>query len=50
MNDIDRHIVKESDGWYFWDEADLEQYGPYEDLHVHFSPQIVIFTYPRWDP
>ena len=32
MNDIDRHIVKESDGWYFWDEADLEQYGPYEDL------------------
>ena len=32
MNDIDRHIVKESDGWYFWDEVGLEQYGPYKDI------------------
>ena len=25
----DRHIVKEEDGWYFWDEVGVEKYGPY---------------------
>ena len=28
----DKHIVKESDGWYFWDEAGQEQHGPYKDI------------------
>jgi len=36
------HIVKETDGWYFWDEAGLDKYGPYRDreearvkLHIY---------------
>ena len=37
MNDIaddsDRHIVEESDGWYFWSEDDGQyKYGPYKDI------------------
>ena len=28
----DKHIVEEVDGWYFWDEVGLEQYGPYKDI------------------
>ena len=34
VNDIDRHIVEESDGWYFWDEVGQEKYGPYKDIEV----------------
>ena len=33
VNDIDRHIVEESDGWYFWSEDDGQyKYGPYKDI------------------
>ena len=33
MNDVDSHIVKESDGWYFWSEDDGQyKYGPYKDI------------------
>ena len=28
----DKHIVKESDGWYFWDEVGQDKYGPYKDI------------------
>ena len=28
-DDNDKHIVKEEDGWYFWDEVGVEKYGPY---------------------
>ena len=31
MNDNDKHIVEETDGWYFWDEVGQEKYGPYKD-------------------
>ena len=31
MNDNDKHIVKEKDGWYFWDEVGMGKYGPYID-------------------
>jgi len=31
MSDDDKHIVEEPDGWYFWDEAGLDKYGPYKD-------------------
>ena len=31
MSDHDKHIVEEKDGWYFWDEAGMEKYGPYKD-------------------
>ena len=31
MSDNDRHIVKENDGWWFWDEIGLHKYGPYID-------------------
>ena len=38
----DKHIVEETDGWYFWDEAGLDKYGPYRDreearvkLHIY---------------
>jgi len=31
VNDNDRHIVEEKDGWYFWDEVGMEKYGPYID-------------------
>ena len=31
MSDNDKHIVEESDGWYFWDEIGQEKYGPYKD-------------------
>jgi hypothetical protein len=31
MSDNDKHIVEETDGWYFWDEAGLDKYGPYRD-------------------
>ena len=26
----DEHITLYSDGYYFWDEADLNRYGPYK--------------------
>ena len=26
----DKHIVQRKDGWYFWDEVGVDQYGPYE--------------------
>ena len=32
MNDNDKHIVKEKDGWYFWDEVGQDKYGPYKDI------------------
>ena len=29
----DKHIVEESDGWYFWSEDDGQyKYGPYKDI------------------
>ena len=31
MSDNDKHIVEETDGWYFWDEVDIEKYGPYKN-------------------
>ena len=31
MSDVDKHIVKEKDGWWFWDEIGLHTYGPYRD-------------------
>jgi len=31
MNDNDKHIVEETDGWYFWDEVGMGKYGPYID-------------------
>ena len=31
MSDDDRHIVKDHDGWWFWDEIGLHKYGPYRD-------------------
>ena len=32
MSDDDKHIVEEPDGWYFWDEADIDKYGPYKNM------------------
>ena len=32
MNDNDKHIVEETDGWYFWDEVGSNKYGPYKDI------------------
>ena len=31
MSDDDKHIVEESDGWYFLDEVGLDKYGPYKN-------------------
>ena len=31
MSDDDKHIVEETNGWYFWDEIGMGRYGPYID-------------------